>query len=95
MLQKSLISFCEKTDDESARYIISAPLVADYSLKENIIVALIVAGILLCIIFDVAVFIMAIVVELWYIALFIIPITILGAILIALLIYIDPDWYDW
>ncbi|MBO5369885.1 MAG: AAA family ATPase [Clostridia bacterium] len=36
MLRKSLISFCENCDDESARYIISARLVSDYSLKEKV-----------------------------------------------------------
>lgn len=62
----------------------------NYSLKESIIVTLIAAGVLLCILFDVAVVILAFVFELWYIALLIIPITILGTILLALLFYIDP-----
>jgi uncharacterized membrane-anchored protein len=64
----------------------------DYSLKENIVVALIAAGFLLCIIFDVGLFVVAIVIESVHVALLVIPITLLGAVLLALLLYIDPDW---
>lgn len=63
----------------------------DYSLQENMVVALIIAGILLCVLFDLIALIATVIVESVYVLLLMIPITILGAVLLALLHYINPN----
>ena len=63
----------------------------DYSLRENIVVALIFAGVLLCAFFDVVAFIATVLVDSIYILLLIIPITLFGAILFGLMQYINPN----
>lgn len=64
----------------------------DYTLGEQIFCAVMVAVAVLCIVFDIITIIAAAVVESVLVALLVIPITLLGAVALAMLMYIDyPD----
>jgi hydrogenase/urease accessory protein HupE len=63
----------------------------DYTLKETIFIALLTACIILCFIFNIGILIWAAAIKSILATLFAIPITFLGAVLLGVILYIDPD----